>query len=96
MNFKLLKLLDKEFMNVQRKMKGVSYMAGVRFLMYAMVATRADIAFVVSTVSQFMSKAGPPHWMALKRIIRYMKGTLDFQLCLEGKDIILRCFCDAV
>ena len=59
-------------MNVQRKMEGVPYKAGVGSLMYKMVATRGDIAFVVSTVSQFMSKAGPPHWMPVKRIMRYL------------------------
>jgi hypothetical protein len=36
---------------VQREMEGVTYKAIVGFLMYAMMATRADIAFTVSTVS---------------------------------------------
>ena len=93
-NSKLLKLIY-EFMNVQREMKGVPYKAGVRSLMYAMMATRADITFAVSTVSQFMLKAGPLHWMAVKRIMRYLKGTLDFKVCLIGKDVVLRGFCDA-
>ena len=94
-NSKLLKVSDEEFMNVQKKMEGVSYKARVGSLMYAMVVTRANIAIVVSTVSQFMSKIGPPHWMAVKCIMRYLKGTLDFKLCLGGKDIALRGFCDA-
>ena len=94
-NPKLLKLSNEEFINVQREMESVSYKAKVGSLMYAMVATRANIAFTVSTVSQFMSKAGPPHWMAVKRIMRYLKGTLDFKLCLGGEDIVLRGFCDA-
>ena len=91
-NFKLLKLSDDEFMNVQRKMEGIPYKAGVGSLMYAMVAMRVNIALAVSTVSQFMSKGCPPHWMAVKRIMRYLKGTLDFKLCLGGKDIVLRGF----
>ena len=41
---------------MQREMEGVSNKAGVGSLMYAMVATRANIAFAVSTVSQFMLK----------------------------------------
>ena len=93
-NSKLLKLSDEEFMNVQRERKGVPYKAGVRSLIYAMVATRADIAFAVSKVSQFMSKANPPHWKAVKYMMRYLKGTLDFKLCLGGKVIVLRDFCD--
>jgi hypothetical protein len=33
--------------------------------------------------------------MAVKRIMRYLKGTLDLKLCLEGKDVSLRGYCDA-
>ena len=90
-NSKLLKLSDEEFMNVEREMEGVPYKAIVGSLMYAMVATKAGIAFTVNTVS----KAGPPHWMAIKHIMRYLKGTLDFKLCLRGKHFVLRGFCDA-
>ena len=89
-----LKLMDKKFGNVQRKMKSVLYKARVGSLIFAMVDTRADIIFAVSTVSQFMSKAGPPHWMVVKHIMRYLKGTLDFKSCLDGKDIALREFCN--
>ena len=42
-----------------------------------------------------MSKAGPPHWMVVKRIMRYLKKTLDFKLYLGGKDIALEGFCNA-
>ena len=94
-NFKLFKKLDEEFGNVQREMEGVPYKAGVGSLMYAMLATRADIAFTMNTGSQFMLKAGPSHWMIVKRNTRYLKGTLDFKLYLGGKDIALRGFCDA-
>jgi hypothetical protein len=73
-------------------MQGIPYKAAVGSLMYAM-GTRPDLAFVVSMVSQFMSRAGPSHWMAVKRIMRYLKGTLD--LCLGGKGISLRGYCDA-
>ena len=41
-----------------------------------------------------MSKCSPPHWIAIKRIMRYLKGTLDFKLCLRCKDIVLRGFCN--
>ena len=59
-------------MNVQREMEGAPYKAGVGSLMYALVATMTNISFVVSLMSQFMSKAGPLHWMAVERIMRYL------------------------
>ena len=82
-----------EFVSVQREMEGVPYKIGVGSLMYAMVDTRVDLAFAVSMVSQFMSKAGPPYWMVVKRIIKYLKGTLAFKLCLRDKNITLRGIC---
>ena len=77
------------------EMEGVPHKATVGSLIYAMLTTRADIAFAVSTVSRFMLKSGPPHWVAVKCIMRYLKGTLDFKLCHGGKDIVLRGICDA-
>ena len=94
-NSKLLKLSDEEFGNVQMEMEGMPYKAAVGSLMYAMVATRPDLTFTVSTVSQFMAKAGPSHWMAVKRILRYLKGSLEFKFSLGGNDISLVGFCDA-
>ena len=58
-------------------MEGVPYKAGVRSLVYAMVAMRADIAFAVSTVSQFISRTNPPYWMPMKHIMRYLKGHFE-------------------
>ena len=60
-NSKLLKLLDKEFENVQRDMEGIPNKAGVGSFIYTMVIMRAYIAFTVSTLSQFMLKAASTH-----------------------------------
>jgi len=38
--------------------------------------TRPDIAFTVNKLCKFMSNPGPPHWSALKHLLRYLKGTL--------------------
>ena len=78
-NSNLLRISNEEFVNVQMEMKGVPYNPMGGSLMNVMVTTRADIAFAVSIVSQFMSKAGPAHWMAVLCIMRYLKGTLDFK-----------------
>ncbi|XP_040871044.1 secreted RxLR effector protein 161-like [Glycine max] len=39
--------------------------------------TRHDIAYCVGLISRFMEKPKTPHFLAAKRILRYMKGTLD-------------------
>ena len=80
---------------MKMKMEGVLYKAAVGSLMYATVGTRPDLAFAVSTVSQFMGKVGPSHWMAVKRILMYLKGILKLKLSFGGNDIFLVGFCDA-
>ena len=91
----LVKLSEEEYDQHLHEMQGIPYKEVVGSLMYAMVATRPDLAFGVSMVSQFMSKPGPLHWAAVKRILRYLKGTLHFKLCLGGKDLRLKGYCDA-
>src|SRR5438552_9913207 len=43
--------------------------------MYAMMETRPDITFVVSTLSIYASNPSNEHWAALKRVFRYLNGT---------------------
>lgn len=51
------------------------YQFAVRSLMYAMLGTRPDIAYAVGLVSQFSHSPQGEHWIAVKRIFRYLVGT---------------------
>ena len=53
------------------------YHSAVLLLMYAMIGTRPDMAFTVSTVSQHNTNPGDPHWTASWRIFRYLAGTME-------------------
>lgn len=46
-------------------------------LMY-LTATRPDVMFVVSLISRFMDCPTELHLQSAKRILRYLKGTIDF------------------
>lgn len=46
-------------------------------LNYLSVATRPDISFIVSALSQFNTCHGDQHWTAAKRVLRYLKGTIN-------------------
>jgi hypothetical protein len=48
--------------------------------MYATCATCPDLAFAVSYLSQLASHPSQVHRAALKRILRYIKGTLDLSI----------------
>ncbi|GMI87432.1 hypothetical protein HRI_002412500 [Hibiscus trionum] len=42
--------------------------------------TRPDIAYAVNRVAQYMQTPTVSHWKAVKRVLRYLKGTLEFGL----------------
>ncbi|KAE8243175.1 hypothetical protein A4X03_0g7847 [Tilletia caries] len=46
--------------------------------------TRGDIAFAVGHLARFMSNPGPAHFLAAKRILRYLSGTRDYGLSYSG------------
>ena len=63
----------------------VNYRSAVGAVMYAMICTRLDLAFAVGNVARFMQEPKQIHWKAVKRILRYIRGTLDTKLILQGE-----------
>ena len=47
-----------------------------------MHATRPDLGFTVIHLSQFAAHPRECHWLALKRVLRYLKGTSSAVLTL--------------
>lgn len=45
--------------------------------------TRPNIAFAVNKVSQFMHAPRDTHWSAVKRILRFLKSTIDHGLLIK-------------
>ncbi|KAL0427816.1 UNVERIFIED_CONTAM: Retrovirus-related Pol polyprotein from transposon TNT 1-94 [Sesamum latifolium] len=76
-------------------MAKISYASVVGSLMYAMMCTRPDLCFAVGMVSRYQSNPGPDHWVAVKRILRYLKGTCDLVLCYHGGYLRLVGYSDA-
>ena len=55
-------------------------------LQYAVSGTRPDIAYAVNTVARFSSYPSQAHLTAAKRILRYLKGTIDLTLTYVKTD----------
>ncbi|KAL0310349.1 UNVERIFIED_CONTAM: Retrovirus-related Pol polyprotein from transposon TNT 1-94 [Sesamum calycinum] len=72
-------------------MKNIPYSNAIDSIMFLMVCTRPDIAYAISCLSRYMSNAGPPHWEALKWLLRYLNGSADlgimFSKCSKGVDL---------
>jgi hypothetical protein len=61
----------------------VLYREAVGALGWAALATHSDITFILSTMARFAANPGPAHWEAIKRMYRYLAGTLDPWPCLR-------------
>lgn len=106
---KLSKEMEPKTETEKDQMKAVPYREAVGSLMFAMTCTRPDIAFEVGKVAQYCENPGPDHWTAVKRILRYIKGTLDLSIVYGGtrprtgltpkestpNGLTLECFCDS-
>jgi transposase InsO family protein len=56
------------------------YMRAVGSLLYASIVTRPDISFAVQSLARHLQASGEEHWMAVKRLLRYLKGTRELSI----------------
>ena len=55
----------------------VPYREAVGAVMYAAVCTRPDVAFIINRLARYVNAPRHSHWLALKRVIAYLKGTVE-------------------
>ena len=66
------------------------YRAIVGSLIYAMTCTRPDLSYVVTRLSQHLSKPNEGDWILLKQVLRYVRGTVDYSLHFRRSDDVLK------
>ena len=58
--------------------------------------TRPDVSYAVNRLSQFMHRPTVDHWNAVKRVLRYLSGTLTHGILLRKQSApLLHAFSDA-
>ncbi|UYV71195.1 hypothetical protein LAZ67_8002127 [Cordylochernes scorpioides] len=73
-----------------------TYQEALGMLMFLAVNTRPDIAYITSKLSQYSRQPKQMHWTAIKRVMRYLRGTIDLGVKFErGKAGILKSYTDA-
>lgn len=58
----------------------VPYQELIGSLLFLSNVSRPDITFAVNYLSKFNNNPGKQHWVAAKRILRFLKGTIDYKL----------------
>ena len=54
--------------------------------MFLATVTRPDIAFSVGVFSRYAENPSKIHWNAIKRIIKYVKGTTEYGLIYKNNN----------
>ena len=67
--------------NINCDDKKLPYREIIGSLMYLSIATRPDISHAVSNLSQYVPCYNKSHWIAAKRVLRYLKGTINLGIC---------------
>jgi hypothetical protein len=62
------------------------YQAVIGLLMFAMICTRPDVAYAINTLAQFASNPLPVYSQALKRVLRYLRGTVNRRITYTDTD----------
>ncbi len=63
---------------------GEPYRSLVGALLYLSMHTRPDIAYAVSELARHCARPGGEHWIAAKRVLRYLQGTTSVGLTFLG------------
>jgi hypothetical protein len=62
------------------EMRDKPYAEALGAVMYLAWGTRPDLAYPVQILARAMSNPGMAHWNALKHVLRYIKGTLEYSI----------------
>ena len=66
--------------NEEKPFDKKTYQQAIGCLTNVSTATRPDIAATVGILSQYMADPSNDHWLGIKRLLRYIKGTLMYGL----------------
>ena len=75
-----------------------SYQSVIGSLTYICYATRPDLTHAVNTLSRYSTNPSKEHFVALKRILKYLRGTSTLALHYvksDGPDVITSAYTDA-
>ena len=56
------------------------YLSAVGALMYLATTTHPHITYTVGVLARFNSNPGWTHWLAVKHLLCYIKGTLNYSI----------------
>ncbi|CAL9233770.1 unnamed protein product [Arabidopsis halleri] len=95
-HIKFIAATEAELEEQADQMKSIPYANAVGSIMYSMIGSRPDLAHPVGVISRFMSKPLKSHWLRVKWVLRYIKGSVDSRLQYRKEgDFVVTGYCDS-
>ena len=73
----------------------LEYARIIRSLMHMMNFTRPDIAYVVRRLSRYTQNPNHEHWVAIVRLMKYLRDTMNYGILYSGFPAILEGYTNA-
>ncbi len=63
----------------------LEYQQAIGSIMFAMLGTRPELGFPISTLSKYCINPTPEHSVAVQRVLRYLDKTVDVGITFNGQ-----------
>ena len=81
--------------NKEHSVAQIEFAQIIGSLMYLMNCTRPDIAYAVGRLSRYTQSPNQDHWTIVCRILKYLRGIINYGSCSSGFPSVLEGFSDA-
>ena len=71
----------------REEMEKIPYLNAIGALNYFAICTHPDISYTVGCLARYSEDPGLTHWMAVKHVMRYLKGTMDLKLTYSPSNL---------
>ena len=75
--------------NREHSVAQIEYAQIIGNLMYLMNYTKPDIAYAVGRLSWYTQSPNQDHWTIVRRVLKYLRGTINYGLCYSGFPSVL-------
>ena len=80
--------------NREHSVAQIEYAQIIGSLMYLMNCTKPDIVYAVGRLSRYTQSPNQDYWTVVRRVLKYLRGTINYGLCFSGFPSVLEGFSD--
>jgi hypothetical protein len=83
------------YKNKGKEINQLEYSWIISSIIYVINCTRSNIAYSITKLSRFTSKPSMDHWKIIKRVLKYLRYTLNYELHYIDYPTVIERYSDA-